>query len=249
MNPVATPGFNSNEKRTIAIMQPTFLPWVGYLAMVHASDTFVFLDDVALDHRSWQHRNRIWSAQGPTWLTVPLLTKGRRGQMIAEAQVALDGAPLKKLVGSLHHSYARASNFSTVFPQVEDALSRYIPVGLARTNIELVRLFASWLSIKTDFWRSSEMELPELEKADRLAHICRQLGGTHYLASPGSREYIEAAGPNVWGEITVEYFNYEHPKWKQLGDSPFEPFLSSLDLFMNDLDGASAVMKSGILAS
>ncbi len=249
MNPVAAPSIHSDEKRTVAIMQPTFLPWVGYLAMVHASDTFVFLDDVALDHRSWQHRNRIWSAQGPTWLTIPLLTKGRRGQMILDTEVSVEGAPLKKLAGSLLHSYARAKHFSVVFPQVENALATYIPMGLARTNIELVKMFAGWLSIETDFRRSSEMELPDLEKTARLAHICRQLGGTHYLASPGSREYIEAAGPNVWGEITVEYFNYEHPKWKQLGDGPFEPFLSSIDLFMNDLDDASAVMKSGILAS
>ena len=76
--------------RTLAVMQPTFLPWVGYFALMDRVDRFVFLDDVQFDKRSWQQRNRIKTANGPLWLTVPVLTKGRRDQTIAEVQIQPD---------------------------------------------------------------------------------------------------------------------------------------------------------------
>ena len=43
----------------IAISQPTYLPWVGYFALIDSCKKFVFLDDVQFDRRSWQQRNRI----------------------------------------------------------------------------------------------------------------------------------------------------------------------------------------------
>ena len=48
--------------KTVAIMQPTFLPWVGYFAMLDRVDEFVFLDSVQFARRSWQQRNKIKTA-------------------------------------------------------------------------------------------------------------------------------------------------------------------------------------------
>ena len=42
----------------IAIMQPTFLPWVGYFDLIDQVDTFVFLNDVQFQKQTWQHRNK-----------------------------------------------------------------------------------------------------------------------------------------------------------------------------------------------
>ena len=57
-----------------AIMQPTFFPWTGYFDLIDEVDTFVFLDDVQFDYRSWQHKNNIkdLSSKNLT-LTVPVL--------------------------------------------------------------------------------------------------------------------------------------------------------------------------------
>ena len=80
------PALDTQPKRA-AIMQPTFLPWCGYFALMASVDLFVFLDDVQFDKRSWQQRNRIKTPQGVIWLTVPVLTKGRRDQTISEAEI------------------------------------------------------------------------------------------------------------------------------------------------------------------
>ena len=62
----------------IAISQPTYLPWVGYFALIDSCKKFVFLDDVQFDRRSWQQRNRILINQKINYLTLPIKKKGLR---------------------------------------------------------------------------------------------------------------------------------------------------------------------------
>src|SRR3990167_8474438 len=72
---------------TIAIMQPTYLPWMGYFDLMDQCDVFVLLDSVQFERRSWQQRNRIKTPQGELWLTVPVLSKGRREQKICQVEI------------------------------------------------------------------------------------------------------------------------------------------------------------------
>ena len=55
------------------IMQPTYMPWAGYLHLIDQADVFVFLDDVQFEKQSWQNRNRVLVRGAPHWLTVPVL--------------------------------------------------------------------------------------------------------------------------------------------------------------------------------
>ena len=55
----------------IAIMQPTYLSWIGYFALIDYVDKFILLDDVQFSYQSWQHRNKILTKSGALWLTVP----------------------------------------------------------------------------------------------------------------------------------------------------------------------------------
>src|SRR5580692_10745983 len=64
--------------RTAVILQPSYLPWLGYLAQVQRCDVFVVYDDVQFDKHGWRNRNRIKTAQGLQWLTVPVLTHGQQ---------------------------------------------------------------------------------------------------------------------------------------------------------------------------
>ena len=68
----------------IAIMQPTFMPWAGYFALINYVDKFVFLNDVQFNTRSWQQRNKIFANNKTRFLTVPILKKILRYQKINE---------------------------------------------------------------------------------------------------------------------------------------------------------------------
>jgi len=43
----------------VAIHQPQYLPWLGYLDKIERCDTFVFLDNVQFKKNEWQNRNKI----------------------------------------------------------------------------------------------------------------------------------------------------------------------------------------------
>ena len=60
----------------LAISQPTYIPWIGYFALINASKKIVFLDDVQLNSRSWQQRNRIINNNKIFYLTIPVKKKG-----------------------------------------------------------------------------------------------------------------------------------------------------------------------------
>ena len=77
----------------VAIHQPHYLPWLGYLAKWAAADVFVFLDTVQYTKNGWQNRNRIKTATGPQWLTVPVHAKLGMGIDAVTVASASPGAP------------------------------------------------------------------------------------------------------------------------------------------------------------
>ena len=56
----------------VSIMQPTFVPWLGYFDLMKSSDIFVLLDSVKISKQSWQTRNVFNLTNGPQWLSVPI---------------------------------------------------------------------------------------------------------------------------------------------------------------------------------
>ena len=68
--------------------QPLFMPWIGFFNKISLCDVFLLADSLQFTRKSWIHRNEIYLPQGRAWLTVPVLTSGRYGQSIRDAQIA-----------------------------------------------------------------------------------------------------------------------------------------------------------------
>ncbi|MCP2680201.1 WbqC family protein [Maricaulaceae bacterium NA33B04] len=230
------------QHRSLAIMQPTFLPWVGYFALMDRVDRFVFLDDVQFDRRSWQQRNRIKTANGPLWLTVPILTKGRRDQTIAEAQIQPDARFGEAAIKTLEHAYARAEYFGPVMDKIAPILAD-TQVGLCDLNINLIKSICQLMGLQAKAVRSSSTPVAST-KAQRLADLCVAHAASDYISPPGSRDYLDGDEALEQAGVKLHYFAYEHPKWSQLHGS-FEPFMSVLDLVMNALPNALEILRSG----
>ena len=64
-SPPAKASVAAAAKRTLAVLQPGYLPWLGFFDQMRRSDVFVYYDDVQFDKHGWRNRNRIKSAQGP----------------------------------------------------------------------------------------------------------------------------------------------------------------------------------------
>ncbi len=229
--------------RTLAIMQPTFLPWAGYFALIDRVDRFVLLDDVQFDKRSWQQRNRIKTANGPLWLTVPVLTKGRRAQTIAQAQIQPDAGFAQTALKTLEHAYGKAAFYTPVMDRLAPAFEA-AETGLCALNIALINALCDLIGLEADFARSSETPVRSA-KAQRLADLCTSHGATRYVSPPGSKDYLDGDDALERAGVALEYFTYEHPVWPQL-HGPYAPYMSALDLVMNAQPDALSIIRSGM---
>jgi hypothetical protein len=211
----------------IAIMQPTYLPWIGYLAMIDRVDAFVYLDSVQFAKRSWQQRNRIKTARGELMLTIPVLSKGKREQTIVEAQIDWDSGFAEKHARSIETAYRTAPYFARYFEPMRLRIMSNAP-SLADYTIGLIEFLCDSFGIRTPRERSSSMKARG-QKAELLASICVELGSSRYLSAPGSREYIEQSDAFSTAGVSVVYHEYAHPVYPQ-GPGDFLPYMAAIDL-------------------
>lgn len=226
-----------------AIMQPTFLPWCGYFALMASVDLFVFLDDVQFDKRSWQQRNRIKTANGVIWLTVPVLTKGRRDQTILEAQIQPDAKFPDTLWRTLELAFAKAPYADRYLPALHDILTAHT-THIGALNRAIITWMADELRIRTPTVCASDTPVSSA-KADRLVDLCRAQGVTEYISPPGSKAYLDENEAFEKAGIGLDYFEYAHPEYAQLYGA-FEPHMSALDLLVNEGSEASRILRSGL---
>src|ERR1700736_4809384 len=99
---------------TCVILQPSYIPWRGFFDLVHRADVFVFYDDVQYDKHGWRNRNRIKTANGPQWLTIPVSKKGNVTDhlLINDMRVCWDTLWNAKHWASIQQSYRKAPYFS-----------------------------------------------------------------------------------------------------------------------------------------
>ena len=231
-------------KKTVAIMQPTFLPWVGYFGLMASVNEFVFLDDVQFEKRSWQQRNRIKTHNGVDWLTLPILSKGARHQQIKVTFVD-KGSILysRKLKTKLEFNYGNATFFADMHGELFEIFDRS-DGNLSDLNIFLIKKMCEWLVIKTPMRRASEI-LSTGKIGDKLVSISQALNADNYLSVEGSRGYLEKDDPFENSGISVSYFEYEHPTWSQL-HGEFAYYTSCVDLLFNEGNASREILLTGL---
>ena len=92
----------------VAIHQPHYLPWLGYLAKWAAADCFVFLDTVQYEKNGWQNRNRIKTKDGPQWLTVPVCRE--RDTLIRDVRIDTAQPWARRHLQAARLAYARPAH-------------------------------------------------------------------------------------------------------------------------------------------
>lgn len=224
-----------------AILQPSYIPWRGYFDQIRRSDIFVFYDDVQYDKQGWRNRNRIKTADGPVWLTIPVASKGNISEerQIKDIEIIDERRWRKKHLGTLKQSYARAPHFDRYEPLVEEMLAEP-PELLADLTISTTIALAQELGLEREFIRSSELDASG-SQTGRLLSVLKQVGATHYISGPSARSYLEEDRLTDAG-ISIEYMEYDYPEYKQL-HPPFDPNVSILDLLF--MEGPNAARLVG----
>lgn len=228
----------------IAIMQPTYLPWLGYFDIMDQVDLFVFLDNVQFKKRSWQQRNRIKMEQGLEWLTVPVKVSGRYDQLIKDVEIN-DQKIWKKHLKSIELNYHRAPYFNEFFYLLADLYRKFVNMNrLADINIQIIKLLSTVLRIETSLICSSSIDVKGTRSV-LLANICQQMEASEYLSPIGSVEYLlNEANEFQIRDINVLIHNYVHPQYNQLFP-PFISFASVIDLIFNEGPNSLKIIRKG----
>jgi hypothetical protein len=227
----------------VAIAQPTYLPWLGYFDLIEQVDAFVILDSVQFEKQSWQQRNRIKTPTGLQWLTVPVVFRGRFGQLIHDVEIR-DGEFWRDHLRAIELNYRRAPFFEKYFHELGVRLTCSAGFRLADLNVRLIEWFMSVLQIQTPLLISSRLGQPG-KRTELLANICSYLGATEYISPIGSSVYLlQEIETLEHRSIEVFFQNYEHPHYLQMFP-PFIPYASILDLMFNEGERGLEIVRSG----
>jgi hypothetical protein len=216
---------------------------MGYFDLIDQVDLFVILDNVQFVKQSWQQRNRIRTGNGLQWLTVPVVFRGRLGQLIKNVEIR-DPEFARDHIRAIELAYRRTPYFSQYFPALKQRLDQLREGLLLNLNLGLIGWALEILRIKTPLVSASSLGV-DGKRTELLVNICEAVGATEYLSPLGSAEYL-LAEQDVLRQRGVEIWfqNYEHPKYRQVF-APFEPFASVIDLIFNCGDEAAAVVRGG----
>jgi len=223
----------------IAVHQPQYLPWLGYFDKILRADIFVLLDNVQFKKNEFQNRNKIKTANGWQWLTVPV--KYRFPQLINEVEINNTVRWQHKQHRAIITNYSKAPFKGYLDEFFEELFSRKWDM-LSDLNIFIVKRLCKILGIDTQILVASRLgDLPQ-DRDERLISIVEALGGDTYLAGAGGREYMDIDKYRKRG-IRVIFQDYIHPVYHQLFGE-FQPYMSIIDLILNCGDKSLEILRS-----
>jgi hypothetical protein len=223
--------------KVLGSVQPAYLAWIPFFQRMRESDVFVYLDDVKYSKNSFHNRNRISTAQGPIYLTVPVRYSGNSTATIQTIQIDNSIPWARKHWRSIVQNYAKAPFFSELAPRLEEDIYARSWTFLGELNVALAELFRKYLAIDTPCFQSSRLNAGG-DGNEKLVNLCRELGADTFIVKPGTehyhpREYFEARG------VAFKYFTPAEMLYPQLHGNSVAG-LSILDYAMNCGPGSLA---------
>lgn len=212
----------------LAIMQPYFLPYIGYFQLIAGADKFVIYDNIQYTKKGWINRNRMLQNGSDKMFSLPLAKASDRLDII-ERELAADFMR-KKLLNQFRGNYSKAPYFSDVWPLIEELvlakdsnLFRYIQSSIS--------LICNYLDITTEILVSSDIDAEhDLNGEERVISICSSLNASTYINPIGGvdlyrRDEFAQAG------VELKFLQPSEVNYTQFG-AAFVPWLSIIDVLM-----------------
>lgn len=223
----------------VGVIQSNYLPWRGYFDFIRSVDVFVFHDDLQYTKGDWRNRNRIKTAQGLRWLTVPVHYR-RTAQLISETEIDYSRDWRTEHLRLIEAHLGKAPYIADVRAIVEPVFEAK-PATISDLNISLIQGICGYLDIFTTLRHSADFHLTGA-KTERLIHLLTALDATTYVSGPSAKSYLNETSFRDAG-IELEYKSYVYDDYPQQWGS-FEGAVSIVDLIANCGPAASELLKS-----
>tara|TARA_B100001121_G_C18698551_1_gene626199 strand:- start:3988 stop:4704 length:717 start_codon:yes stop_codon:yes gene_type:complete len=231
----------------LLITQPTFLPWIGYYNLINDADLIVFLDDVQFERRSWQQRNNIITNKGLELISIPIISKGKRKQLIKETKINIKEFNFAKFKKKIIQNYSKSKFFDKYGNEFFNVFNKGINQEyLIKLNFDLIQWTCNILKIKKKFLFSSELNINS-KSTLRIIEIAKSLNINDYITTIGATTYLKKDIKIIKKSgLNVLVHNYNHPIYNQCF-KPFTEYASIIDLIMNEGEKSLEIIKRGKL--
>lgn len=226
----------------VGIMQPYFLPYIGYFQLIASVDQFIVYDKIKYTKKGWINRNRMLLNGTDALFSLPLRKASDSLDIVARELAAdFDRA---KMLSQFSHAYRRAPYFAQTIAWLEHIveyqesnLFRYIHHSLVQT--------CKHLSITTEIRISSSFLIdPALKGQDKVLALCHASNADTYINAIGGTE-LYAREEFLAHDIELKFLHPKPFEYPQFG-AAFVPWLSIVDLLMfNPLDTVRKRIASG----
>lgn len=228
----------------LAIMQPYFMPYIGYFQLINTVDKFIFYDDVTFIKQGWINRNQILINNQASLFSIPL-SNASSHVLIKDVLITEKAYEKwkKSFLNSIFFSYKKAKNYETVFNLIHTILDEK-PKTISELAIRSVIDVSRYLGVQTEFEVSSEIyQNTHLSGQNRVLDICGNEKATTYINPIGG---VELYSKNAFLQHGIDLFFIQSNMsiYKQFSDE-FVPFLSIIDVMMfNDIEEIQDQLKS-----
>ena len=213
----------------LAIMQPYFLPYLGYWQLLNAVDRFILYDDVNYIKNGWINRNNLLD-NGKAHLFTLMLDGASSFKLINETHINGTEEAKNKTASYIKNVYRKAPYFKTVFPMIEGIIN-YPETNIALFLENHFRMIADYLQIDTEILVSSRIEKDcSLKAQDKVLNICKNQGADIYINAIGGTELYSYEDFAAQG-IKLQFIKMLPVEYKQFKNE-FVPNLSILDIMM-----------------
>ena len=217
----------------LGIMQPYFLPYLGYFSLINATDSWVVFDTVQYINKGWVNRNRVLSQSkdGVSYITVPVVKKSR-DMLINETLIDNKQNWREKIFGQVNYYKKRAPYFFEVKKILEQILE-FNTNYLAEINIYSLELICRYLNIPFNYrvFSKDTMDIGNVDEPDEWAlEISIKMGANTYINPPGGKSFFNKSKYDNAG-IQLLFLNFQFTSYKTNGLG-FIPGLSVIDAMM-----------------
>lgn len=214
----------------IAIIQPCFVPWLGYFEQMAVADIFVYFDDVQYTKKDWRNNNQLKSQYGVKPIHVPV-SNASTGILINQALISYNEKWEDNILNKLNEWYKKAPFFAEVMELIKPIIYRKYE-KLVDLNYALNNAICQYVGITTPIYYSSSIPRISADKNSRILEICQHFPGVNVLYDGKSAQnFIDLELFRKHG-INVVFQDYIHTPYKQLWGE-FLPYMSVIDLLMN----------------
>ena len=224
----------------IAIMQPYFLPYIGYFQLIAAVDLFIVYDNIKYTKKGWINRNRMLQNGKEALFTLPL-KRGSDFLDVCERELAGD-FNRNKFLNKFKCAYRCAPYFEQTFPLLEQIV-QYKDANLFYFLLHSIVRVCKHLSIETEIKKSSYIGIDHgLKNQDKVLALSEAVDGTIYVNAIGGMGLYSKEAFHEKG-IDLKFIQSKFIEYAQIGND-FVPWLSIIDVMMfNGADNTKDFLK------